>query len=181
MSLCMGSTRCVLARQPEVSVASPLVQRPFSPPRRAAQVARSSGGLSPVAGAFSLPGQWLRQPEVCARSPQVRRAFSLCGEWPGQPGACAPSPPGAVGLFPPGPRRVPPVGSREFFRQEPGPVCRVGGGGFSGAEFAPFPSPLPPSSSGDGPALLCSFSVPLFCEPPAVCSSRLIFPCSTTV
>ena len=37
--------------------------------------------------------------------------------------------------------------SQEFFRQEPGPVCRVGGGGFSGAEFAPFPSPclLPPA------------------------------------
>ena len=30
------------------------------------------------------------------------------------------------------------------------PVCCVGGGGFSGAEFAPFPCPLPPISSGDG-------------------------------
>ena len=55
------------------------------------------------------------------------------------------------------------------------PVCRVGGGGFSGAEFAPFPSPLTPTSSRDGPALLWSFSVPLFCEPPAVCSGQLIF------
>ena len=45
----------------------------------------------------------------------------------------------------------------------------------SRAEFAPFPSPLPPSSSGDGPALLWSFSVPLFCETRAVCSGRLIF------
>ena len=61
------------------------------------------------------------------------------------------------------------------------PVCRVGGGGFSGAEFAPFPCPLPPTSSGDGPALLWSFSVPLFCEPPVVCSGPLIFPCSPTV
>ena len=36
--------------------------------------------------------------------------------------------------------------SQEVFRQEPGPVCRVGGGGFSGAEFSPCPSPclLPP-------------------------------------
>ena len=34
-----------------------------------------------------------------------------------------------------------PVGSQEVFRQDPGPVCRVGGGGFSGAEFALFPSP----------------------------------------
>ena len=61
-------------------------------------------------------------------------------------------------------------------------ACLPGGrGGFPGAEFAPFPSPLPHSSSGDGPALLRSFSVPLFCEPPAVCSGRLIFPFSPTV
>ena len=109
--------------------------------------------------------------------------------------------PGAVGLFPPQAQRAPPVGclrfasvqrswplastllaahvdhpeSQEVFRQEPGPVCRVGGGGFSGAEFALFPSPLPPTSSGDGAALLWSFSVPLFCEPLAVCSGWLIF------
>ena len=89
--------------------------------------------------------------------------------------------PGAPRLFPPRPQRAPPVGSQGVFRQEPGPVCRVGGGGFSGAEFAAFPSPLPPSSSGDGAGLLCSFSVPLFCEPPAVCSGWLIFPCSPTV
>ena len=58
--------------------------------------------------------------------------------------------PGAVRLFPPRPQRAPPVGSQEVFRQEPGPVCRVGGGGFSGAESAPFPSPcrLPPAGMG---------------------------------
>ena len=55
-----------------------------------------------------------------------------------------------------------------------GPLCSVGGGGFSGVVFTPFPSPLPPTSCGDGPALLWSFSVPLFCEPLAVCSGRLI-------
>ena len=88
-----------------------------------------------------------RQPAVLAPSPRVLRAFSLRGEWPGQPGVCARSPPGAVHLFPPRPRRAPPVGSQEVFRQEPGPFCRVGRGGFSGAEFAPFPSPclLPPA------------------------------------
>ena len=48
---------------------------------------------------------------------------------------------GAPLLFPPRPQRAPPVGSQGVFRQDPGPVCRVGGGGFSGAEFAPFPSP----------------------------------------
>ena len=76
---------------------------------------------------------------------------------------------------------LPVAESQEVFRQTPGPVCSVGGGGFSGAEFAPFPSPLPPTSSGDGPALLWSFSVPLFCERLAVCSGRLIFPCYPTV
>ena len=79
MSLCMGSTRSVLARQPavlgaslrvlrafslrgerpgwpEVCAASPRVRRAFFPPRRAAQAAR---GL--------------------AHSPRMRRAFSLRG------------------------------------------------------------------------------------------------------
>ena len=49
------------------------------------------------------------------------------------------------------------------------PVCSVVGGAVSGAEFAPFPAPLPPASGGDGPvclrlALLWNCSVPLFCE-----------------
>ena len=87
---------------------------------------------------------------------------------------------GAPRLFPPRPQRAPPVGPQEVFRQEPGPVCRVGGGGFSGA-VCPFPLPLPPSSSGDGAVLFWSFSVPLFCEPPAVWSGRLIFPCSPSL
>ena len=89
--------------------------------------------------------------------------------------------PGAARLFPPRPQRAPPVGSQGVFRQEPGPVCRVGGGGFSEAEFAPSPSPLPPTSNGDGLALRLSFSVSLFCKPPAVCSGQLIFPCYPTV
>ena len=102
--------------------------------------------------------------------------------WGPLPGFCVPFPsaasgsgsqrlgtlsPGAARLFPPRPQRAPQVGSQEVFRQEPRPVCRVGGGGFSGAQFAPFPLPLPPTSSGDGAALLWSFSVSLFCEPPA--------------
>ena len=119
MSLCVGSTRRVLARQPAVLAASPRVLR-----------------------AFSLLGERLRQPEVLAASPRVLRAFSLRGEHPGQPEAWRP--------LPPRPQRAPPVGSQEVFRQDPGPVCRVGGGGFSGAEFAPFPSPclLPPAGMG---------------------------------
>ena len=129
MSLCVGSTRRVLAGQPAVLAPSPWVLR-----------------------AFSLRGERLRSQRLGALSP------------------------GAVRLFPLQLQRAPLVGSQEVFRQEPGPVFRVGGGGFSGAEFAPFPSPLPPTSSGDGAALLWSFSVALFCEPPAVCSGRLIFP-----
>ena len=96
--------------------------------------------------------------------------------WPGSqqfwrplPGCCAPFPSAASGpgsqslgalstgaprLFPPWPQRAPLVGSHEVFRQEPGPVCSVGGGGFSGADFGLFPSPLPPTSSGDGAAPL---------------------------
>ena len=79
MSLCVGSSRRALAREP----------------RRAAWAARGLQALSP----------------------------------------------GAVCLLPPRPQRAPPVGSQEVFRQEPGPVCLVGGGGFSGAEFASLPSP----------------------------------------
>ena len=75
--------------------------------------------------------------------------------------------PGAARIFPLRPQRAPVSGSLQTGTG--GPVCSVGGGGFSGAEFAPFPSPLPPTSSGDGAALFWSFSVPLFCEPPAVC------------
>ena len=60
--------------------------------------------------------------------------------------------PGAPRPLPPRPQRAPPVGSQEVFRQEPrpGPVCLVGGGGFSGAEFAPIPSPrlLPQAGMG---------------------------------
>ena len=50
------------------------------------------------------------------------------------------------------------------------PVCSVVGDAVSGAAFAPFPSPLPPASSGDGPvhsrlAVLWDLSVfPLVCE-----------------
>ena len=55
-----------------------------------------------------------------------------------------------------------------------------------GAEPAPFPSPLPPVSSGAGPvrslrALLWICSVPLFCEQLAVCSGQLIFSLSFAV
>ena len=62
--------------------------------------------------------------------------------------------------LPPRPQRAPPVGSQGVFRPEPGPVCRVGGGGFSGAEFAPFPSPasyLQRGWGGSSPEFLSPF------------------------
>ena len=103
MSLCVGSTRRVLARQPAVLAASPRVRRAFSP--RGGQPRRPEVRASPrVLCTFSLRGERLGRPGFCTRSPQVRCAFSLRGEQLGQPGACAHSPPGAVRLFPP--RRV---------------------------------------------------------------------------
>ena len=59
-------------------------------------------------------------------------------------------------------------------------VRSVVGDAVLGAEPAPFPSPLPPTSSGAGPvlslrALLWTCSDPLFCERPAVYSGQLIF------
>ena len=69
--------------------------------------------------------------------------------WPGSQRLGALST-GTPRLFPPRPQHAPPVRSQEVFRQDPGPVGRVGGGGFSGAEFAPCPSPrlLPPVGMG---------------------------------
>ena len=60
------------------------------------------------------------------------------------------------------------------------------GDAFSGAEFVPFPSPLPPASHGAGPvcswlALLWTCSDPLFCELPAACLGRVIFSLSFAV
>ena len=66
MSLCGGSTRRVLAKQPAVLGPSPRVRR-----------------------AFSLRGERPRWPEVCA-CPSRRHAFSLRGEWPGKPEAWRP-------------------------------------------------------------------------------------------
>ena len=130
---------------------------------------------------------------------------STCCVLAGQPAVLAPSPPGAVHLFPP--RRavraarglaLSPRAHRAFSLRGPSARRRSGlrksldrnRGLFAGWEgvaslglslpLAP-PPPLPPTSSRDGAALLWSFSVPLFCEPPEVCSGRLIFPRSPTV
>ena len=122
-----------------------------------------------------------RQPEAWVHSPRMRCAFSLHGKRLGQPEAWAPSPQVRCAFSLRGPSVCRRSGLRKSLDRNRGPVCSVGGGGFSGEEFAPFPSPLPPTSSGDGPAFLWSFLVPLFCEPLVVCSGRLIFPCYPTV
>ena len=94
--------------------------------------------------------------------------------WPGSQRFGALSP-GAPRLFPPRPQRAPQVGSQKVFRQEPGRFAGWEGVASLGLSL-PLAPPLPPTSSGDGAPLLWSFSVPLFCEPPVVCSGRSILP-----
>ena len=120
------------------------------PPRRAAPAARGLCALSPGRGApFPSSASGPGSQGFVRALPRARCAFSLRGERPGSQRFGALSM-GAPRLYPPRPQRMPPVGSQEVFRSEPGPVCRVGGGGFSGAEFAPFPFPclLPPAGMG---------------------------------
>ena len=119
----------------------------------------------------------LRQPVAWAHSPQVWCIFSLRCPSVRQSGACGLCLFSGAGLKPrPSRQWMSTIQNlRNSLDRNRRPVCCVGVGGFSGAEFAPFPSSLPPTSSGDGPALLWSFSVPLFCERPAVCLGRLIF------
>ena len=95
---------------------------------------------------------WRPVPRCCARFPSAAsgsggQRFAASGPGSQMLGALST---GAPRPLPPRPQLAPPVRSQEVFRQEPGPACRVGGGGFSGAEFAPFPSPrlLPPVGMG---------------------------------
>ena len=188
---------------------SPDAARLF-PPRRVAWTARGLGALSPDAGApfppvangpgsqrlgRTLPGCGAPFPSAASGSGSqgLGRPLPGCGA----PFPSATSGPGSQrlvhtlpGCGAPFPSMAPVCaaesGLRKSLDRNRGPVCCVGEGGFSGAEFAPFPSPLPPASGGDGPvccqlALLWNCSVPLFCELLAVCSSWLIFPCSPTV
>ena len=138
-----------------------LCLRVVSSPARAAQAARGLHAFSRVRHAFSLRGERPGQPEVCAASPRVR---------PRQPEAWCPLHVRAT----PFPSAASGPGSQRFGALSPGapfpsaapvraagrvsgslqtgtrPVCRVGGGGFSGAEFAPCPSRclLPPAGMG---------------------------------
>ena len=119
------------SRQPEAWAHSPRMQRAFYICGERLRQPEVLAASPQVWRTFSLHSERLRPSEVCAHSPRVRRAFSLC----------SPSARHRSGL-------------RKSLDRNRGPVCSVGGGGFSGAEFAPLPSPLPPSSSRDGPAPL---------------------------
>ena len=129
---------------------------------------KSADSVAPAFCAFpGLSGsgsQRLGRPLPGCGAPFPSVANGSGSQRPGRPlpGCGAPFPSAA-------PARATESGLRKSLDRNRGPVCSVGGDGFSGAEFAPFPSPLPPTSSGDEPALLWSFLVPLFCEPPAVC------------
>ena len=140
MSLCVGSTPHVPATlglpHSRVSVLSPSALL-----RLAAALYGAGPALSavPVFGSYTKARIRLRLHVVSSLASAVQAARGLR--------ALSPD---AARLFPPRPQCAPQVGSQEVFRLEPGPVCRVGGGGFSGAEFAPCPSPclLPPAGMG---------------------------------
>ena len=128
-------------------------------PAGAAQAARSLlGALSAVRCAFSP----LRAQPQFPTAP-VRCVHLVFSRYP--PGGCRPS-------------RI----SGSLWLETGGLV----GDAVSGAEFAPFPSPLPPASGTaglvhSGLALLWDCSVPLFCERPAVCSDWLLFSLSLAI
>ena len=92
--------------------------------------------------------QQFRQPEAWVHSPRMRCSFSLRGERLRQPEAWAPSPRVRRAFSLRGPSTRHRSGVRKSLDRNQGPVFCVGGGGFSGAEFALFPSPLLPTSSG---------------------------------
>ena len=121
------------------------------PPLRASRVARGLRGFSPGAVYLFPPRRAARAARGLVPSPRAHRTPSLH----------SPSARGRSGL-------------RESSDRNRGLFAGWEGVASLGLSF-PLALPLPPTSSGDGAALLWSFSVPLFCEPPAVCSGRSIF------
>ena len=111
-------------------------------------------------------------------SPGAGRA-GLCRElslWVGSTGRVLAGQPEAwLGALSTGTPRPLPPRSQGVFRQDPGPVCRWEGVASLGLSLPLSPPPASYLQRG-WPALLWSFSVPLFCEPTAVCSGRSILP-----
>ena len=107
MSLCVGSTRRVLAKQPAVLGASPRVLRAFSlrserpgqpeawrplpwcgapfPSAVSGPGSQGFGALSPGVVRLFPPQRAARAARGLAPFPLAQCAFSLRGEWPGQP------------------------------------------------------------------------------------------------
>ena len=88
-----------------------------------------------------------RQPVVLAASLRCGVSFPSAASGPGQPGACVQSPLAWSAFSLHGPSAQRRSGLRKSLDRNRGPVCSVGGDGFSGAECAPCPSPclLPPA------------------------------------
>ena len=130
MSLCVESTRRVLAKQPAVLGASPRSERLGWPE----VCARGAVCLFPPRGERPRqPGVW--RPLHGRAAPFLSAASS-----PGSQRLGALSK-GAPRLFPPRPQRGPPVGSQEVFRQEPGLFAGWEGVASLGLSFPLSPPP----------------------------------------
>ena len=89
----------------------------------------------------SSPPQRFMQPEACPHSSRVRAPFPSAASGPGSQRLRRTLPGCGARCW---------SGLRKSLDRNRGAVCRVGGGGLSGAEFAPCPSPclLPPVGMG---------------------------------
>ena len=147
---------------------------------------KSADSVAPVFCAFSgLSGSGSQELDGCT-FPGAARPFpsmapaSVSASTGRVPAACVCSQELASSRDPPGWQMLTIQNLRKSLDRNWRPVCSVGGDAVSGAEFAPFPSPLRPTSGRDGPvrrrlAILWSLSAPLSCEWSVVCSSHLIF------
>ena len=111
-----------------------------------------------------------RQPAVLAPSPRVLRAPSLRGERPGQPEVCRRSPRARCAFSLRGPSAHRRSGLRKSLDRNRGlfAVWEVVASLGLSLPLSPPRCLLPPAGMGQ---LFSGFSVPLFCEPLAVCSA----------
>ena len=156
--------------QPEVWAPSPQVRRTFSLRGERPRQPEAWAPSPQMRRAFSLRSERPRQPEACAHSPRVRRAFSLHSDWLRQPEAPAPSPWVRCVLSLRSPSAHRRSGLRKSLDRNRG-LFAVWEGVASLGLSLPLSPPrclLPPAGMGQ---LFSGFSVPLFCEPLAVCSA----------
>ena len=125
---------------------------------------------------------WRPLPGCCAPFPSAASGSGGQKFWRPLHGHAAPFPsaasgPGSQRLAAPPPSAAPARAAGRVsgsLQTGPGPVCRVGGGGFSGAEFSPIPPPASFLQRGWGGSSL-EFLRPFVLRTAAVCSGRLIF------